>query len=118
MSEMQFYPEWIEKHHVNTTKLSEYVEQWDYMYRKEKGQIYLCRPWPGIMVWANKVFMEMMPCEPSERYPFVKLNYCIRGRCEVLLENGKYIYLSDGMLSIDSNQVKEMFRYPTIPNCH
>lgn len=39
------------------------------------------------------------------RYPFVKLNYCIRGRCEVLLENGKYAYLSAGMLSIDSNHL-------------
>ena len=114
MSGMDFYPEWVEKYHVNTTKLSECIEQWDYLYQKQKGQIFLCRLWPGIMVWANKVFMETLPCETAGvTYPFVKLNYCIRGRCEVFLENGKYIYLSAGMLSIDRNQVKEMFRYPT-----
>lgn len=114
MSETEFYPEWVEKYHVDTTKLSDCIERWDYLYQKQKGQIYLCRPWPGIAVWANKVFMETLPCGTSGmRYPFIKLNYCIRGRCEVFLENGKYIYLSDGMLSIDSNQVKEMFGYPT-----
>lgn len=31
----------------------------------------------------------------------------------MFLENGKYIYLSGGRLSIDSNQVKGMLRYPT-----
>lgn len=114
MDKMNLYPEWVEKYHVDTTELSDCIEQWDYLYRGQKGQIYLCRPWAGIMVWANKVFMEILPCETTKmRYPFVKLNYCIRGRCEVFLENGKYIYLSAGMLSIDSNQVKEMFRYPT-----
>ena len=114
MSKTEFYPEWIEKYHVDTLGLSECIERWDYLYQKQKGQIYLCRPWPGITVWANKVFMETLPCETAGmRYPFVKLNYCIRGRCEVLLENGKYIYLSAGMLSIDRNQVKGMFRYPT-----
>lgn len=113
MNGTDFYPEWVENYHVDTRKLSACIEQWDYLYQKEKGWIYLCRPWPGIVVWANKVLMETLPCEAAEMtYPFIKLNYCIRGRCEVLLENGKYIYLSDGMLSIDSNQVKGMFRYP------
>ena len=114
MNEMEFYPEWVENYHVDTRALSACIEQRDYLYLKQKGQIYLCRPWTGIAVWANKVWMEALPCKATEMmYPFIKLNYCIRGRCEVLLENGKYIYLSDGMLSIDSNQVKGMFRYPT-----
>lgn len=114
MNEMEFYPEWVENYHVDTRELSACIEQRDYLYLKQKGQIYLCRPWTGIAVWANKVWMEALPCKATEMmYPFIKLNYCIRGRCEVLLENGKYIYLSDGMLSIDSNQVKGMFRYPT-----
>lgn len=111
---MKFKPEWIEKYHVDTVKLSDCVEQWDYLYRAERGTIYLCRPWSGIAVWANKVFMSDLPCETAAtEYPYVKLNYCISGRCEVLLENGKYIYLTAGMLSIDCNQPKEMFHYPT-----
>lgn len=99
---------------MKTAVLSDCVEQWDYLYQAEKGTIYLCRPWPGIAVWANKVFMNSLPCDISAAdYQFVKLNYCIGGRCEVLLENGKYVYLTAGMLSIDCNQPKEMFRYPT-----
>lgn len=112
--EMRFRPEWVEKYHANTAVLSDCVEQWDYLYREERGTIYLCRPWPGIAVWANKVFMSSLPCETAAAdYPFVKLNYCISGRCEVLLETGKYVYLTAGMLSIDCNRPKEMFHYPT-----
>lgn len=111
---MDFYPAWVEKYHIDTRRLSECVEQMDYLYRKEKGHIYLCRPWHGVAVWANKVYMETLPCDSgAAEYSFVKLNYCTRGRCEVLLENGKYIYLSAGMLSIDCNRAKEVFRYPT-----
>lgn len=111
---MEFRPEWVEKYHASTVILSDCVERWEYLYQKEKGTIYLCRPWPGIAVWANEVFMTELPCETATTsYPFVKLNYCISGRCEVLLENGRYVYLSAGMLSIDCNQPKEMFRYPT-----
>lgn len=111
---MKFRPEWIEKYHAKTLVLSDCVEQWDYLYQGEKGTIYLCRPWSGIAVWANEVFMSRLPCETATTdYSFVKLNYCISGRCEVLLENGKYVYLVAGMLSVDCNQPKEMFRYPT-----
>lgn len=109
-----FQPEWIEKYHVKTSVLSDCVEQHDYIYQTERGSIYLCRPWFGIAVWANEVFMGSLPCEATVTdYSYVKINYCISGRCEVLLENGKYVYLSAGMLSIDCNQPKEMFRYPT-----
>lgn len=74
MSKTEFYHEWIEKYHVNTLGLSECIERWDYLYQKQKGQIYLCRPWPGITVWANKVFMETLPCETAGmRYPFLYL---------------------------------------------
>lgn len=111
---LKFHPEWVERYHAKTTVLSNCVEQWDYLYQAERGTIYLCRPWRGIAVWANSVFMSSLPCESSATdYPFVKLNYCSSGRCEVLLENGKYVYLTAGMLSIDCNHPKEMFRYPT-----
>lgn len=113
-TEMKFQPEWIERYHVKSAALSDCVERLDYLYQTETGTIYLCSPWPGIVVWANEVRLGKLPCETSTTdYPFVKLNYCISGRCEVLLENGKYVYLSEGMISIDCNQPKEMFRYPT-----
>lgn len=109
-----FSPEWIEKHHVNTIRLSDCIEQREYYYQAEQGTIYLCRPWRGLSVWANEVSMSSLPCDSSKtNYPFVKLNYCTEGRCEVLLENGKYVYLGAGMLSIDCNYPKESFRYPS-----
>lgn len=50
MDKMNFYPEWVEKYHVDTKVLSACIEQWDYFYQNERGWIYLCRPWPGIVV--------------------------------------------------------------------
>lgn len=58
--------------------------------------------------------MSALPCEAAATdYPYVKLNYCTAGRCEVYLDTGKYVYLGPGMLSIDCNQPKEDFRYPS-----
>ena len=42
----------------------------------------------------------------------MKLNYCVSGRCEVLLEDERYVYLEEGNLSIDSNAPKNDFIYP------
>ena len=37
MSKTEFYPEWIEKYHVDTLGLSECIERWDYLYQKTEG---------------------------------------------------------------------------------
>lgn len=114
MNEKIFYPKWIEKYRADTLELSDCIEKIDYKYKNEVSSIYLCRPWPSVTVWANNVFMEKLPVKIEERpYPFIKINYCTKGRCELTLENEKSLYISDGMLSIDSNKAKEMFRYPT-----
>lgn len=108
-----FQPEWIQKYRTSVKKLSDCVEQQKFAWHSEMGCLYMCRVWPGVSIWMNEVRMHRLPCEIITDYPFLKLNYCTMGRCEVQLENGKYVYLENGDLSIDRNAPKETFRYPS-----
>lgn len=108
-----FQPEWVQKYRTITKRLSDCVEQQEFLWQAEKGCLYLCRLWPGITIWKNEVNMHSLPSETLTEYPFLKLNYCTVGRCEALLENGNYVYLEEGDLSIDCNAPKESFQYPT-----
>lgn len=105
-------PQWVDNYCVSRETLSDCVERWKYTFLKEYGDIYICKPFPGIHLWANDVFMYAIPTEQSEEYHFVKLNYCIDGRCEVLLADDRYVYLEKGILSVDSNSPKDNFLFP------
>lgn len=105
-------PEWIEDYCVGKTKLSECIDKYEYSWKGEFGYIYFCRPWPGVLLWANDVYMHRIPTEQLQDYHFIKLNYCMKGRCEVLLTDERYVYLEDGILSLDSNSPKDFFIYP------
>ena len=105
-------PEWVEKYCIEKEVLSSCIDKWTFTYRKEKGYIYICMPYPGVHLWMNEVYMHRIPTEQMERYRFIKMNYCAHGRAEVLLEDGRYVYLQDGLLSIDTNEPREDFLYP------
>lgn len=105
-------PQWVNRYCIEKESLSDCVDRWKYSYRKEYGYIYICKPYPGIHLWVNDVYMHSIPTDTSEDYHFVKLNYCMEGRCEILLEDDKYVYLEKDNLSIDSNAPKENFLFP------
>ncbi|MDO4331333.1 MAG: AraC family transcriptional regulator [Eubacteriales bacterium] len=105
-------PEWIAGYCIKKETLSDCVERWEYRFQKEYGHIYICRPWPGVHLWMNDVYMHSIPTECLEEYHFIKLNYCAEGRSEVLLEDERYVYLEKGILSVDSNTPKKNFLFP------
>lgn len=113
MHSQLFEPEWVKEYMTKTARLSDCVEYQEFSWKSEKGCMYLCRLWPGLTVWVNRVELHSLPCEAHTDYPFLKLNYCTAGRCETLLENGRYVYLESGDLSIDHNVPKDSFRYPS-----
>lgn len=108
-----FQPEWVQKYRTTMTKLSDCMEKQEFSCQAEKGRLYMCRLWQGITIWKNEVYMHNLPTETLTDYPFLKLNYCTVGRCETLLENGNYVYMEEGDLSIDCNAPKEKFQYPS-----
>lgn len=105
-------PEWIDSYCVKREVLSGFIKKWTYTYQKEYGHMYICRPYPGIHLWANDVHLNVLPTEQAKEYHFIKLNYCSQGRAEVQLWDDRYVYLERGALSIDSNAPKKDFLYP------
>lgn len=43
--------------------------------------------------------------------PFV-INYCIEGRCELLLNNNNYVYVADNQISLSQNYAMNSYIYP------
>lgn len=105
-------PEWVENYCIEKEMLSGCVERWKYAYQHEYGYIYICKPYAGIHLWVNDVYMHSVPTERLKEYHFIKLNYCMEGRCEILLKDDKYVYLENGILSIDTNEPKNSFVFP------
>lgn len=105
-------PEWVKNYCVERERLSDCIERWKFTFKDEYGYIYICMPYPGIHLWANDIYMSSIPTERLEKYHFLKLNYCGEGRAEVLLADERYVYLEEGLLSIDTNEPKEDFLFP------
>lgn len=77
------------------------------------SRMFLCTPWEGILLWANKVENRYLPYGDTEfGGHFASLNYCISGRCEVCLPDDTYIYMEPGMLCIDDHKPKDGYWYP------
>ena len=107
------YPMLIDDYCVKKTQLSSCLCRWDYSYRDTRAWIHACQPYPGIHLWANEVFMHTLPVGELEDYHYIKLNYCVQGRCEVSLPGDRYVYLESTLLSLDANPPMNFFLYPT-----
>lgn len=104
--------ELIEDIRIDTEQINQYMKKWKYSYQKEQGYVYGCMLYPGIYIWKNDFHIHRIPNEKMDSYPYMKMNYCVQGRCEFSLENNRYAYLEPGMISIDRNQPEGMFISP------
>lgn len=86
--------------------------------KNTNSRMFLCRPWEGILLWANKVDDRHLPFGATEfKNHFASLNYCISGRCEVCLPDNTYIYMKPGMLCLDDHRPKDGYWYPGQSYC-
>lgn len=108
-----FGPTWVKGYRVSDTVLSKCVTRLNYTYEKETGSIYMCSPYNGVYLWVNDVYMSRIPTEEVTDYTYIKINICLDGHCEVLLSDGRYVYLEPGIISIDSHQTHGFYQYQT-----
>ena len=47
----------------------------------------------------------------DEKGPLL-LNYCVTGRCEIILNNGNFVYVTDGDLSLTEHFAQRQYVYP------
>ncbi|MCM1499176.1 MAG: AraC family transcriptional regulator [Clostridium sp.] len=81
--------------------------------KNTNSQMFLCSPWEGILLWANRVLDKHLPhSDEGIKSHYASLNYCISGRCEVCLPDNHYIYMEPGMLCIDDHKPKDGYWYP------
>lgn len=77
------------------------------------GTVWSLIPYPGVYLLAADFCVPQFQLPYLQQYPYLKLNYCLGGRCEVPLANSRYAYLETGVLSIDLNQSLGALLLPT-----
>lgn len=82
-----------------------------------KGTLTSFSLFPGISLGYIFIYSPSWPapnltCDgPCEKGPLI-LNYCIAGRCELLLNTGSFIYLKEGELSLTERFAQSEYIYP------
>jgi AraC-like DNA-binding protein len=80
---------------------------------KEKGGMWLCQIYDGVMVWVNQCKTFSVPTvSRGDDYHYLKINYAAKGNCEVKVRDNKFIYVNEGLLSVDINEAQEQFVFP------
>lgn len=104
--------DFAQKFRVDVKEETNATKKWEYFLGEEYGCVYGHLIYPGIFLWKNDFYMQRIPNQITDKYPYMKLNYCIQGRCEASLEKGRFVYLESGMISVDCNQPEDMFIIP------
>jgi hypothetical protein len=80
---------------------------------KGKGGMWLCEIYDGVMVWVNRCKTFSVPTvSHGDDYHYLKINYAAKGNCEVKVRDNKFIYVNEGLLSVDINEAQEQFVFP------
>jgi len=82
----------------------------------EKGSMTFYSIFPGITlayisIQASSWSIPAMPQETSPNQTIL-LNYCMEGRCELLLCNHSYVYQKKGELSVSEHNAQNQYTYP------
>ncbi|WP_294373630.1 AraC family transcriptional regulator [uncultured Clostridium sp.] len=83
------------------------------------GSMNLYQIFPGISIAYISINSDLWPApdlsktkNSSIKNPLL-LNYCISGRCELLLDNNTFVYLKNGDFSITTQCAQKDYTYPT-----
>lgn len=72
---------------------------------------------PNITLAYISIQSEVWPAPDMEedneegKGPFI-INYCVGGRCEMLLSNDTYVYVTDRQLALSEQYAQKQYRYP------
>lgn len=106
-------PQFIMQYALRDERLTPFLRKMSFQKGEGKGEMYLLEAYPGIQVWNIDFHMEDLDIRPLEAYHYLKLNYCLYGGCEVPLPGERYVYISQGVLSVDSNPPMGLMQIPT-----
>lgn len=112
---MQYEPNpmFSRKYQIKEDRLSDVVRRISYKDKSGYGDIYLMKAYPGVSIWTIDFHMGSVEMKPMEHCRYLKLNYCLSGRCEVRLPIDRYVYVSSGLLSVDMNSPMGRMNLPS-----
>lgn len=78
-----------------------------------QGKVYIHKVFDGILALLINISSNEWPTsETSDSRNLIFINYCIKGRCEVSLDNGLTTCVSEGEISISKSSAIKEFLYP------
>ena len=78
----------------------------------ENGSLRLFPLWEGVILSFNRIYTQIWPLAQAEASNILLLNFCQKGRCEVALDDGQFAFLSQGYMSVGTQQAQEEYCYP------
>ncbi len=82
-----------------------------------KGRMRFIPVFPGITLAGISVGATVWPapgaesCTPEAKGPLI-INYCTRGRCELVLNDGRHVFLTAGQISLTERFAQREYVYP------
>ena len=98
-------------------KRSEYSAELILKEKDGKGSMTFFPLFPGLTLayifinsptWAAPDFRDNGSIETGP----LLLNYCVTGRCELILNNGNFVYVKDGEISLTERFARQQYVYP------
>ena len=77
----------------------------------EHGSLRLFPLAEGTILSFNRIYTSLWPLAQAEADNILLLNFCLDGRCEVKLEGEQFAFLTQGLLALGTQQVREPYRY-------
>lgn len=102
-------------------KIADSIYKLTEMNGKEQAEVIIFYLFPGIYLSVNNIRMRHLavtmpnsiPGRPIVSTPDIfRINYCFEGRCEVKLRDGKYVYVDNNVLCMESHTPIFNFYYP------
>lgn len=99
---------------MNHIKITDCIYQLTETNGTEFANVMLIMLFPGVTLGINDIHIHQISSTVPNELPgnYFRINYCFEGRCEVKLQNGRYLYVSNDVLSLDSNPPQDYFYYP------
>lgn len=96
------------------TKITDAIHELTIAEGTEHAEIYLLRLFPGIILGINYVNIHRITGNSKEASAMnaLRINYCFEGRCEVKLQDGRYVYVDNNALCIEDHEPQYNFHYP------
>ena len=95
-------------------KISDHVSILSFERDTEHGEVYILKLFPGITLGLNCINIHRIIGDANEAATrnTLRINYCFEGRCEVKLADGRYVYVDNNALCIESHAPQYNYYYP------